>query len=277
MQAALFAGPVVVDLDDPSRQPEEQVALRAPNIRQVVVTTSSTARYVSKSNPNVPVTVIPQGVDLDRASRARHNDVRAAILSDRGLPDDTVIIGYHAPIICLAEDDPVSSPNLSTFYVDVLVSAIKRLWSERLPFVAILVGDASEKIVQLSESEPRLILAGYVDRDRLFDWVGAFDIGAYPRTVGFSGRQSVKLFEYMANGAAIVAMRTDETIFLEQSSVGEVATNVDDFCSRLRNLIMSPERRNDLVQQELSFIHDYDWQKLARTYDALLAASALPK
>jgi glycosyltransferase involved in cell wall biosynthesis len=274
MQASLFPGPVVVDLDDPARIPEEQAVLRTPNIRHVIVTTESTARYVSSSNPGVAVTVIPQGVDVERASRARCEELRAKILSDCGLRSDTVIVGHHAPVICLSDDDGSSSATFRTFYADVLISAVRKLWAEGLSFVTVLVGKTSRTIDELARSERRLVLAGYVERDHLFDWVSAFDIGTYPRTVDFSGRQSVKLLEYMANGAAIVAMRTCETEFLEETSAGLAAGDPDEFCRRLRLLISDRDERDVLVKRGKALAANYDWRKLAAHYDRILAAVA---
>ena len=273
-QAALFRGPVVVDLDDPSPTADERAAFRAGNIRSVIVTTNAIGRYVQESNPDLDVTVIPQGVDLERAFNARHEHTRRAILSRLSLPLDTVIVGYHAPIICISSDTKSQANIPRTFYADVLISAIQRLWLDGLSFVVLLVGKPSRAICELARSEPRLVLSGYVERDQLFDWVGAFDIGTYPRTIDFHGRESVKLLEYMANSAAVLAMRTSETTFLDKTASGLLANDANEFYERLRRLIIDRDERDGLTSRGRTIVKDRDWNKLAAHYDCLLAAFA---
>jgi glycosyltransferase involved in cell wall biosynthesis len=272
-QAPLFGGPVVVDLDDPTRTLAEQDALRAPNIERIVVTTTHIARYVQAANPRVEVTVVPQGVDIDRVTGARHAEVRRRLLERLQLPSHTIIVGYHAPVICLSTDDDHHGAEFQTFYIDVLVGAVQKLWSEELPFLTLLLGRASRSITQLARSERRLVLNDYVDRSELFDWVGAFDIGAYPRTADFQGRQSVKLLEYMASGAAIVAMSSSETKFLHDASIGFLAGDVEEFTKRLRTLIVDQDVRRTYAERGRGFATDHDWKTLARRYDAILASA----
>jgi glycosyltransferase involved in cell wall biosynthesis len=271
-QAPLFAGPVVVDLDDPSRTPSEQAALRASNIAHIVVPTAPIARYVQESNPRVGVTVVPQGVDVVRAKGARHAEVRQDVLAKLNLPAETIIVGYHAPIICLSSDRDYQGASFHTFYIDALLTAVQKLRSENLPFLTLLIGKASPTIRRLAQCERRLVLNDYVDRSELFDWVGTFDIGTYPRTVDFQGRQSVKLLEYMANGAAIVAMSSSETRFVQDASVGFVGGSVDEFCTRLRTLIIDHEVRRAFAERGRALVVEHDWNMLAARYNAILAA-----
>jgi glycosyltransferase involved in cell wall biosynthesis len=273
-QLELFDGPAVVDLDDPLISGPEQAALRARTVRHVIVTTEETCQYVQASNPSLDVTVIPQGVDLERAAAARHDEVRRQILTRGGLPLDAVIVGYHAPFVCLSEDRERKDENLRTFDVDVLLSAVRRLWSDGMSFATVLVGNPSSSIEKLARTEKRLVLAGYVERDRLFDWVGAFDVGTYPRTLDFGGRQSVKLLEYMANSAAIAAMRTHETRFLEDAGTGYVAGDPAEFSAVLRRLIASRHERLSLVDRARVAVMEHDWRTLAARYDHVLAAVA---
>jgi hypothetical protein len=270
---SLFDGPAVVDLDDPLISPQEQAALQAPTLRHVIVTTEETSQYVRASNPAVEITVIPQGVDLERAAGARKAEMRRQILTRVGLPLDTVIVGYHAPFVCLSGDHGRKDENLRTFDTDVLISAVRRLWSEGMSFVTVLVGKPSSTIDRLARTEKRLVLAGYVERDRLFDWVGAFDVGTYPRTVDFGGRQSVKLLEYMANSAAIAAMRTDETGFLEEAGTGYTASDPGEFCAVLRRLIASRDERLVLIDRARADVREHDWRTLAARYNQVLAAA----
>jgi glycosyltransferase involved in cell wall biosynthesis len=272
-QARLFTGPVVVDLDDPARTSGEQSALCAANIEHVIVTTELTADYVKDANQGVQVTVLPQGVDVDRARRASHFKVRQKLLGRLGAPSETVIVGYHAPIICLSDDSEFQGPSFETFYVDVLLTAVHKLWSEGLSFVTVLLGNASPAIRHLARSEARLVLMDYVDRDRLFDSVGVFDIGTYPRIVDFQGRQSVKLLEYMACGAAIVAMFTSETRFLHENALGYTAPDSDEFCRRLRSLIIDHDARRAFGERGRRFVLRHDWDALAIGYDAILASA----
>jgi glycosyltransferase involved in cell wall biosynthesis len=270
-QAALFPGPVVVDLDDPTRSPSEQAALRAPNIDHVVVTTAPIARYLEEVNPGVEVTVIPQGVDVDSAKKARHAEVRQNLLATLNLPSQTVIVGYHAPVICLSTETDHQGPAFQTFYIDVLIAAVQKLWAEDHNFLTLLVGKSSPAVRRLAQSEHRLVLNDYVDRSELFDWVGTFDVGAYPRIVDFRGRQSVKLLEYMASGAAIVAMSSSETRLVHDASTGFVAADVGEFAARLHTLIVDRDTRRAFGDRGRALAIQHDWKTLARRYDAILA------
>jgi glycosyltransferase involved in cell wall biosynthesis len=272
-QVPLFGGPAVVDLDDPLVAPDEQTALQAEALRHVIVTTDEVADYVRTANPIVDVTVIPQGVDLRRAGGARHEEVRREILGGIGLPLETPIVGYHAPFICLSGDREAQEEKLRTFHADVLVSAIRRLWSEDVSFVAVLAGKPSATVEELARKEKRLVIPGYINRNRLFDWVGAFDVGAYPRTLDFGGRQSVKLLEYMASSAAIIAMSTHETRLLDETRSGYTAGDAEQFCDLLRRLILRPDERLSLVQRGHDVVKDHDWRILAARYDEILAVA----
>jgi glycosyltransferase involved in cell wall biosynthesis len=273
-QVSLSPIPVVLDLDDPAFSPEEEAALRNPTLRHLIVTTDESAQHMRATSSGIEVTMVPQGVDLDRASRARHQETRKELLLAAGLPDDTVIVGCHAPVLCLAADRAYRDASYRTFDIDVLMTSIRRLWSAGASFITVLVGKPSPSIREVARNERRLILAGYVDRDRLFDWVGAFDIGTYPRTVGFGGRQSVKLLEYMANDAAVVAMRTAETSFLDDANTGYTAASADAFTAALRRLIESPGERRALVNRARPLVAAHDWNFLAARYDGILAAVA---
>jgi glycosyltransferase involved in cell wall biosynthesis len=272
----LFGGPVVVDLDDPTHTPEEQAALSTPNIRYVIVTTDALAHYVEETNPCVDVLVMPQGVDLARATRAEHATVRKQLLAHSFLAPEAVIVGYHAPIICLSTDPGYRSDAFRHFHIDALFEAVQRLWSDDLPFLTVLLGNSSPTIRSVACSERRLVLKEYVDRERLFDWVGAFDIGTYPRTVDFGGRQSVKLLEYMATGAATVAMATSETSFLEENSLGYTAADADGFYRSLRRLIVDHDSRRALGERSRKYVQRHDWDALAVRYDGILASAAEP-
>jgi glycosyltransferase involved in cell wall biosynthesis len=240
----------------------------------VITTTSLAGDYVRECNSGVEVSVIPQGVDLERASRTHRERIRSEVLGALSLPSDTIIVGYHAPVICLSSDDDFQRPEFRTFDVDALIAAVSRLWADNLPFVTVLVGRTSRTIDDLAEEEHRLVLSGYVDRDQLYDWVSAFDIGVYPRAVDFGGRQSVKLLEYMANGAAIVAMRTSETTFLEENAAGYLASNDVGFFDLLRRLITARDERAALSSRGRTFVADHDWEALAEQYNRILETAA---
>jgi glycosyltransferase involved in cell wall biosynthesis len=272
-QAFLFPGPVVVDLDDPTRAGDERRALGAPTLRHVVTPTQETAEYARAANPHVEVTVIPQGVNLERTAQAGHDRVRRMLFEGARLPGETPIVGYHAPFLCVSRDAEYQAERFRTFDVDVLLSAVRELWAEGLSFLTVLVGEPSSSVTDLATKEKRLELAGYMDRDRLFDWVGAFDIGTYPRTLDFGGRQSVKLLEYMANSAAIVAMSTHETRLLDERGSGYRAGDPAEFRELLRRLIVSRDERRSLVERGRVVAEEHDWSVLAARYADVLAAA----
>ena len=270
-QAPLFQGPVVVDLDDPTRSTSEQKALTARNIACVVVPTNLIAQYVRESSPRARVTVVPQGVNVAAANRGDHTQLRHRLLARSARPAQTVIVGYHAPIICVSTDPDYQDPRFRMYYVDVLLTAVQRLWNQGIDFLTVLVGQTSPTIRKLAWFERRLVLTGYVDRAELFDWVGGFDIGTYPRTVDFSRGQSAKLLDYMASDAAIVAMMSSETSYLRDAALGAVVDEADGFCSALRELITDPDIRRTFANRGREFIAAHDWNRLAARYEAIIA------
>jgi glycosyltransferase involved in cell wall biosynthesis len=197
--------------------------------------------------------------------------LRHRLLALSGRPAQTVIVGYHAPIICVSTDPDYQDPPFRMYDVDVLLNAIRELWNEGIDFLTVFVGRTSPTVRKLARFERRLVLTGYIDRAELFDWVGSFDIGTYPRTVDFSRGQSVKLLEYMASGAAIVAMMSSETSYLREAALGAVVDEVDDFCSALRELITNPDVRRTFANRGREFTAAHDWNRLAARYEAVLA------
>jgi glycosyltransferase involved in cell wall biosynthesis len=93
-------------------------------------------------------------------------------------------------------------------------------------------------------------------------------------TIDFHGRESVKLLEYMANSAAVLAMRTSETTFLDKTASGLLANDANEFYERLRRLIIDRDERDGLTSRGRTIVKDRDWNKLAAHYDCLLAAFA---
>lgn len=270
MQASRFEGPVVVDLDDPTYSDQEQRALRGRNIAAIVVPTSDVHDAVRRFASPPSLAVIPQGVDLRRAHRGRRDVMRRLILDQLNLSDDVPIVGYHAPLLYSSCDASVSRGNNQAYNVDVLLWGITELWSDGINFVTVMLGEPSESLSRAASRERRLVLPGYIQRSELFDWVSAFDIGTYPRLVDFQGRQSVKVLEYFACGAPVVATDVSESRIVRDSDAGLVCAAREDFADALRLLILDNKLRTEIGGRARQVVTSYDWDDLARKYDDFL-------
>jgi glycosyltransferase involved in cell wall biosynthesis len=271
MQAARFDGPVVVDLDDPTYSVDERRALSAQNVKAIVVPTSDVQEAVRGFASPPLLEVIPQGVDVKRARSGNREQTRQRVLGQLQLPHDTPIVGYHAPLLYSSRDANLGHGQ--AYNVDVLLWASKQLWRGGLTFITVMLGEPSKSVSAAASLEPRLVLPGYTHRSDLFDWVSAFDIGTYPRVVDFQGRQSVKLLEYFACGAPVVATDVSESRIVRKSDAGIVCASRAEFAQALRDLISDSRRRSEIGDHARRVATSYDWEILAPKYDDFLATT----
>jgi hypothetical protein len=107
-----------------------------------------------------------------------------------------------------------------------------------------------------------LVLPSYVDCHHLFDWAPALNVDAHPKGINWRAFEGVKLLDYTAGHAAIVASYIGETKRLCEAGVGYMAGDATEVSVRLRRLIAGPHGRVLLNNQAGALVANQDWRAL---------------
>lgn len=137
---------------------------------------------------------------------------------------------------------------------------------------ALLVGDGParasiENRAQELGVTDRVQITGVVDRDRVFNYVAAFDIALQPNVVEYAS--PLKIFEYMALGKAIVAPNSRNIREILQDGTSATmfqAGDTDDFFRKVDELLKNSAEREELRQNARQTIIDmgFTWQENAK-------------
>jgi glycosyltransferase involved in cell wall biosynthesis len=125
----------------------------------------------------------------------------------------------------------------------------------------------------------RMTFTGVVPRDRIAQYIAAFDIALQPQAVGYAS--PLKLFEYMAAGKAIVAPSQPnirELLAAEESALLFDPDQKDAMLATLLRLVRDARLRRRLGQaarQQID-VRGFTWADHARRVAAMGAASAEP-
>ncbi|MBI1852947.1 MAG: glycosyltransferase [Planctomycetes bacterium] len=267
--------PIFVEVNAPlAREKSEQVGLRFPRraLRGEVTALSRADRVLAVSTPlrrilveeGVPeqrIVVVPNGVDADRFRPDRDG---ASVRRELGIGDAPVIgfVGWFR----------------SWHGLDLAVRALARPCVPA-DAVLLLVGDgperaALESLAAAVGAGSRLRITGEVSRDRIPDFVAAFDVAVQPAATEYAC--PMKLLEYLATGRAVVAP--------DQENVRELVTPGSDaelfaprdgesFASKVGALLADPARRAGLGEAARRGIFENGrlWESNARRVEELLA------
>lgn len=118
----------------------------------------------------------------------------------------------------------------------------------------LLVGDGParsdlERLARLLDVADRVTITGLVERDRVADYIAAFDIALQPRVVVYAS--PLKLFEYLALGRAIVApalSNIKEILTDGENALLYNPENATDFGNVIRRLCCDGELRARIAQ-----------------------------
>ena len=260
-QIALFRGPVVADVDDPTFEEEEVRLLRRANVVGYVVTAACAAERFAEVGVEAPSHVIPQGVSLAALSAESAREVAA-----RHRRDGEIVVGYMAAWLLSAGDRGGANP---LYNVDHLLDLWERIHA-RVPATRLwLLGGASARVRARLRGRDDVLLLGRVPRDELLAYVANFDVGLYPRAAD-QGVRAAKTAEYFGAGVPVVSYDYEVTRDVREAGAGLLVETPDDFVDAVAELATDETRRRELAQAALAAGRARDWDALAREYNELL-------
>ncbi|MCH9696578.1 MAG: glycosyltransferase family 4 protein [Gammaproteobacteria bacterium] len=231
------------------------------NADHIVPVTQVLAAQIAATGVNAErMTVIPNGINLQRFSNVPDIDQAKARLD----LDNKLVLGFTGFVREWHRLDRV---------IDLLAQPHDGPQRHLL-----LVGDgpARESLEQHAQSlgvSSQVTITGIVARDRVADYVAAFDIALQPDVVAYAS--PLKLFEYLALGRAIVAPDTANIreVLTHESNALLFDTNDMDtsFPAAVETLCSNPQLRSTLGQQAEQTIIDggYTWDNNAQTVTGL--------
>jgi glycosyltransferase involved in cell wall biosynthesis len=260
-QIALFPGPAVADVDDPTFSLREVELLARPNLAAYVVTAERAGRRFEQLGVEKPWHVIPQGVSLGEVSDAARAEVAA-----RHRSDGEVVVGYMAAWLLSEQDRGGDNP---LYNVDHLLE----LWDEiraRVPKARLwLLGGPSERVRARCAGRSDVVLLGRVPRDRVLAYAANFDLALYPRTAD-QGIRSVKVAEYMGMGVPTVSYDYEVTADLRETGAGVLVETPREFVEAVERLAKDEPERRRIAEAARAAGRARDWDVLGREYGELL-------
>jgi 1,2-diacylglycerol 3-alpha-glucosyltransferase len=201
----------------------------------VIAPSESIARLIRSRGVEVPIEIIPTGIDLKAFASGRRDRFRSA----HALPPDAFVVGHLGRL----------APEKNLAYLgQALVRFLKQSAAAR--FLVVGDGPSREGLRELFEREQlseRVILPGKMTGRNLCDAYAAMDVFTF---TSFTETQGMVLVEAMAAGVPVIA--------LDASGVREVVhdgengfllpaeADSDEFAGRIRTLEQDPELRRRL-------------------------------
>jgi len=208
------------------------------------------------------ITVIPNGINPAVFSTAENGD---SVRREHGL-EHKIVLGFTGFI---------RSWHGLTRVIDALAAMPER---NKVHFLVVGDGPGCAELEAYAKEkgvENHLTMLGLVSRDRISQYVAAFDIALQPSVVDYAS--PLKLFEYMALGRAIVA--PDQANIREVLTDGENALLFDPkdgnaFVEAITRLCRDKDLRDGLGRAAAALIvdDDYTWTGNARRVEELAAA-----
>ena len=221
--------------------------------------------YVEKIKSDMPISVIPNGVDLENFSRQFSYGELTMLEEKLGIqPDDKVIISVSRLV-------PKNG-------LDLLIEAIRVLNTQypihNTRYKLILVGtgplEASLKLkVESLKLEDRVIFAGEVSHEELPLYLKISDVFIRPsRSEGLGNA----FLEAMAAGVPIIGTRVGGIPdFLDDRKTGLFSSHApEDIAFKIRILLENDKLRGEITANAAALVREkYDWEKIAREFRGL--------
>jgi glycosyltransferase involved in cell wall biosynthesis len=163
--------------------------------------------------------------------------------------------------------------------LDIAVKAFAQIKDETPAVEFHIYGDGPMKraiqklIVELGLQE-RVLLKGTLPLEQIAVAMANADLGVVPKRNDFFGGDafSTKIFEFMALGIPVVAAatRVDRYYFNDNIVRFFKPENTGDLALTIKEMIRSPERREQLALNAMAFITEYTWDKKEKAYLSLV-------
>jgi glycosyltransferase involved in cell wall biosynthesis len=221
-------------------------------------------KYVLKIRRNTPVTIIPNGADIDSFCKD-FSYGELSMLKDRLeiKPGEKVIISVSRLVPKNGLDNLIRA------------AAVLNKKTEGLIFKLLLVGEGEQKneLAKLADDlwlKERVIFAGYVDRFKLPKYLKISDVFVRPSLSEGLGNA---FLEAMAAGIPVVGtpvggipdfLKDDETgLFCE-------AGNPESIARKVEKLVFDDSLKKKIVENGLKLVKEkYDWKIIAAQYAEL--------
>ena len=211
-----------------------------------------------KGVTNNKITVTPNGINQDKFSRVIDQDKAKDIL---GLNNNLVLgfVGFMR----------------KWHGLELVVDFIARQNNQKLHIL--LVGDGPnrselEELAIRAGVKSQLTITGVVPRDKVTDYISAFDIALQPAVVSYAS--PLKLFEYLSLGKAIIAPASDNIMEILENNNNAILFepgNMKSLEDALSILINDQELRKRIGKNaQLSVeMNGYTWENNAKIVSQL--------
>jgi glycosyltransferase involved in cell wall biosynthesis len=248
--------PIVLDTDDPKVVlPKEELShiprlslvnelrlLKNRKVRKVVVPTELIRRkFIALGLDEDRVTVIPNGVDT-------------SLFYPTPLPEEPVVLYYGT---------------FQPHRVRLLLEVVEVLARKRRDVKFLLIGDIPSPVRDrlLHVAGNRVEMPGFVEHDRLPQFLQKARVCILPQDRSLGGRLSFKLLEYMASGRPVVATNVDESFPLKESGAGIVTDIAAEAMAEAVIRLLDDDRlAEELAKKGMEYARKYDWNKMVEDY-----------
>jgi glycosyltransferase involved in cell wall biosynthesis len=216
---------------------------------------------VQKINPQKPVSVIPNGVDVQLFRPQPRKEIIAEKL---GLSEQDTIVAFSGHIT-------------NEKGLDVLAKSAPYIIRDHPRVRFLIIGDGLymkefKALVSNLHLGDKFVFTGFVSGERLPDYLSLADVCVAPYTPGPWYKVSkvetpIKVVEYMAMGKPVVMSRISQQNVLTWGNGGLITTpgDVSELASSIITLIEDEKSRNSFGENGRKFIEkEYSWQKISK-------------
>jgi glycosyltransferase involved in cell wall biosynthesis len=251
----IINAPIILDAEDPELTPQSSFSfvqslylMKNERVKRIVTTTNILKDKLAKlyGIPEDKIEVIPYGVDLE-------------LFRPTKLPDEDSVLYYGT-----------LAPHRSRFLVKVIEEVLRRRKGVRF----IIVGDAprwlQEYLIRRNYME-NIIMPGYVEHDKLPEWIERAKVCIFTQDVSLGGRLSFKLLEYMSSGRPIVGTDVDESWPIRESGAGIISPlDPAAFAEAVVKLLEDEELAKRLAERGVRYARQYGWKDMVKRYVQLM-------
>lgn len=247
-----------IDMHRPSSRIMELERNTETYLRQsahVVVVSSVLKDIAKKYNNNV--TLIPNGVDIEKFDNANGENIRKQLRTDGPIVGYVGVHSYYSGLKMLIETIPL----------------VKKEY-KNVVYLIVGKGDETESLKRVAKNlgvEKNIIFTGWVPYNLIPAYCKAFDVGVLPskKSRVRDAANPIKLIDYTAAGKPVVSTDLEEVKRMKFSNILISMYDVQEFADNIIVAINTKENINIPPK-----IKDYDIKVLAKKYSDLIRRTA---